>query len=72
MKLKHKISLFFVYLLLFLALTSMIDYYAYDILNPWIFISFSVVAAVIVTYLHIKNRARSRADEIAKEIEEIL
>jgi len=70
--LKHKIALFLVYLVLFLAAFSMIDYYAYDILNPIIFIALSFLAALITTFYHIKNRQKSRADELAKDVEEIL
>jgi hypothetical protein len=72
MKLKHKVSLFLVYFTLFSALAAMIDYYAYDILNPWIFVSISFILAVIVTMTHIKHHTRSKADELAKDLEEIL
>jgi len=72
MKLKHKIALFIAYLILFLAITAMIDYYAYDIISPILFITISLVAAIISTYIHIKKKEKSQIDEIAKEIEEIL
>ncbi|MNN51628.1 hypothetical protein D3C81_1662820 [compost metagenome] len=72
MKLKHKIALFAVYFTLFLALTAMIDYYAYDILNPWIFVIISLIGAIWATAVHAKRDQKSKADEIAREIEEIL
>lgn len=72
MKTSHKIALFFVYFILFLAIFGMIDYYAYDILNPWIFILGSFGAALWATIVHVKKHLKSKADEIARDIEEIL
>jgi Flp pilus assembly protein TadB len=72
MKLKHKIALFFVYFTLFLALTAMVDYYAYDTISPWIFIVFSILGAVWATVAHAKSREKTKADELAENIEKIL
>ena len=72
MKLKHKIALFIVYLILFGALSSMVDYYAYDMINPWIFVILSFIGAVWATVVHANSRQKSKADELAKDIEEIL
>jgi len=72
MKLKHKVVAFTLYFILFLALGAMVDYYAYDILNPWIFIVLSFAAALWVTKVHAKSRQKSRVDELAEEIEEVL
>ncbi len=72
MKLKHKIALFLVYFTLFVALLAMVDYYAYDILNPWIFVVLSFVAAFGATMVHAKSHQKSKADELAHDIEEIL
>ena len=72
MSLKHKIVPFTLYFILFLALGAMVDYYAYDILNPWIFIVLSFVAAVGVTLVHAKSKQKSRVDELAEDIEEVL
>ncbi len=72
MKLKHKIALFIVYLILFGALSSMVDYYAYDMINPWIFVVLSFIGAVWATIVHANSRQKSKADELAKDIEEIL
>ncbi len=69
---KHKITLFIVYLILFTAIFGMIDYYAYDILNPWIFLGLSLISAAWATYTHVKHHQKTKADEIAKDIEEIL
>ena len=70
--LKHKIALFSVYFVLFIALTAMIDYYAYDLINPWIFIVLSFVAAIWATLAHVKSKEKSKVDELAHDIEEIL
>jgi len=72
MKTGYKITLFFVYLILFLAIFAMIDYYVYDILNPWIFVIASFVSALWATIIHIKKHKKTKADEITKEIEKIL
>jgi len=68
----HKVALFFVYLVLFLAIFGMIDYYAYDIINPAIFIALSILAALASTVYHVRHHKKTKADELAKEIEEIL
>ena len=72
MKLKRKISLFIVYFILFIALTAMIDYYAYDTINPWIFIVLSVIGAFWATLVHAKSHQKTKADELAHDIEKIL
>ena len=71
MKLKHKIALFIVYLILFGALSAMVDYYAYDIINPWIFVVLSFIGAVWATVVHANSRQKSKVDELAEDIEEI-
>ena len=70
--LKHIIALFSVYLVLFAALSSMVDYYAYDLINPWIFVILSVVGAAWATAVHANSRQKTKADELAADIEEIL
>jgi hypothetical protein len=72
MKLKHKIALFVVYFVLFMALTAMIDYYAYDTISPWIFIAISTIGALWATMAHAKSHQKTKADELAHDIEEIL
>jgi len=72
MTLKRKISLFIVYFVLFIALTAMVDYYAYDEINPWIFIILSFVGAIWAVAVHAKSHKKSKADELAHDIEEIL
>ncbi len=76
MKLKHKIALFIVYLIIFAVSIAMIDYYAYLTLNGYILTLISIVLALIATFLHIqyykKYKIKTKADELAKEIEEIL
>jgi len=71
-RLGHKIALFAVYFVLFIALTAMIDYYAYDMLSPWIFVLLSFVGALWATAVHVKSREKSKADELARDLEEII
>ncbi len=70
--LKKKIAYFIAYLSLFLAIFGMIDYYAYDILNPWFFILASFISAFFATMLHFKRHYKNQIDVIEKEIEEVL
>jgi len=70
--LNHIIALFLVYLVLFAVILAIIDYYAYDIINPWIFITISVISAILATAIHIKSKKRSKADELASDIDEII
>ena len=72
LRLKHKIALFLVYLVLFGALSSMVDYYGYDLVNPWIFVIFSVIGAAWATLAHANSRKKTKADELAADVEEIL
>jgi len=72
MKLKHKIALFIVYLILFGALSSMVDYYAYGMINPWMFVVLSFIGAFWVTIVHVNSRRKRKVDELAEDIEEIL
>jgi len=72
MKLKHKIALFIVYFILFITLGALIDYYAYDMISPWIFITISFIAALLASIVHIKSRQKTKADELAHTIEEII
>ena len=70
--LKRKTALFTVYFILFIALTAMIDYYAYDLINPWIFIVLSFVGALWATMAHLKSKEKSKVDELAHDLEEIV
>ncbi|HFU76916.1 MAG TPA: hypothetical protein ENK68_00230 [Epsilonproteobacteria bacterium] len=70
--LKHKIALFAIYLVLFATLSAMVDYYAYDLLNPWIVVIVSVVSAAWATLVHVQSREKTKADELAHELEEII
>jgi len=72
MKLKHKIALFIVYLLIFFTSAALINYYAYLTLDGRLLFTGSVVLALIATYLHNRYHIKTKADELAKEIEEIL
>ena len=72
MKLKHTFALFVVYFILFLAITAMIDYYAYDEIPPWIFMTISFIGALTSALIHAKSKQKSKADELAKDLEEII
>jgi len=72
MKLRHQIALFVVYFLLFLIISAMIDYYAYDIIDPWIFVVLSLFASLWATKIHSKSHHKSKIDDWSKEVEEIL
>jgi len=72
MKLKRKISLFIVYFVLFIILGAMIDYYAYYTISPWVFIVMSAIGALLATVAHAKSHQKTKADEWAHDIEEIL
>jgi len=69
---KHKMTLFLVYFVLFSTLSAMIDYYAYDLINLWIFIVLSFIGAVWAVLVHAKSKQKTKADELAHDIEEIL
>jgi len=71
-KLRHKIALFLVYFVLLGTLTSLIDYYAYDLINPWIFIILSFFGALWATWVHSKSKEKTKADELAEDIEDLL
>ena len=58
--------------MLFIALTAMIDYYAYDTISPWIFIVISTIGALWATLAHARSYKKTRADELAHNIEAIL
>ena len=72
MKLKHKIALFIVYLTVFAVISALIEYYAYFELPVWLFILFTILASIVSTLIHIKSKSKTKADELAKEIEEII
>ena len=69
---KHTIALFIVYFILFLASFALIDYYAYNAISPKYLVAFSLIASAVATYFHRKSKIKTQADEVAKEIEEIL
>ncbi len=72
MQRKHKIALFLVYFILFLAILSMIDYYGYYIIPASVVFAVSFLAALIAIFIHAKSKEKTKADELAKEIEEII
>jgi len=66
--LKRFLKLFLTYFTLFIALSGMIDYYAYMEFNFLYFVLISAVVALIVTYIHIKRGKRDHIDEVSNEI----
>jgi hypothetical protein len=49
-----------------------IDYYANGFLGPKIDFGLSAILGIISAYFHAKTKAKTQADEVAKEIEEII
>jgi uncharacterized membrane protein len=72
MKNSHKIGLFIVYFALFLTIFAMIDYYAYDFITFSFLLILSFFIALVTTYVHAKNHEKSKVDELAQDIEDIL
>ncbi len=72
MKLKRKIILFIVYFTIFFTSASLIDYYAYLTINPKYIILASLILSLISLYIHNRYYKKSKADELAKKLEEIL
>ncbi len=70
---KHQIGYFIIYIILFGTIGAFIDYYAYDLISPWIFIIISFIGAIWATYVHIGlNKRNSKVDELEKTLEEIV
>ena len=65
---KYKVIMFSIYLLVFLAIFTWLDYYAYEFYNPLPFIILSLLLAIVATYLHIKRGKRSEVDELADKL----
>jgi len=68
----YKLALFIIYFIIFLTSFSLINYYAYSSFNPKLLILFSLIFSIFATYFHLKQRQKTKADELAKEIERIL
>ena len=60
---KKTIILFIVYLLLFITIFSFVNLYADLILNMYMLIIITVVAAGISTYFHLKSGVKTRIDD---------
>lgn len=69
---KHFIALSIVYYLVFVCSFLLIDYYANGILGPKIDFGLSALLGVVAAYFHAKSRAKTQADVVAEEIEELL
>jgi hypothetical protein len=50
----------------------LIDYYAHGFLGPKIDFGLSAILGIIAAYFHAKSRAKTQADVVAEEIEELL
>ncbi|NPA27552.1 MAG: hypothetical protein GXN91_00680, partial [Epsilonproteobacteria bacterium] len=44
----------------------------YSSFNPKLLLLFSLIFSIFATYFHLKQRQKTKADELAKEIERIL
>jgi len=72
MKTKHKIALFIAYFLVFFSSLLLIDYYADMFIGFSLITAISAILAFVALRLHKKYKTKTQADELAKEIEEIL
>ncbi|NPA50495.1 MAG: hypothetical protein GXO02_02580 [Epsilonproteobacteria bacterium] len=71
-KKRHFIALSIVYYLVFLSSFLLIDYYANGILGAKVDFGLPIILGIIAAYFHAKARAKTQADVVAKEIEEII
>jgi len=65
---KRFLKIFLTYFVLFIALSGMIDYYAYMEFNFLYFILLSAFIALPIAYVHVKRGKRDHVDEVANEI----
>ena len=64
---KNIIILFVIYLLLFITIFSFVNLYADFILNMYVLIIITVVAAGISTYFHLKSGIKTRIDDFTEK-----
>ncbi len=69
---KHFLALVIVYYLVFVCSFLLIDYYANGILGPKIDFGLSALLGAVAAYFHARSRAKTQADVVAQEIEELL
>jgi len=69
---KHFLALSIVYYLLFMCIFLIIDYYANGLMGAKIDLGLTAILGIIAAYFHAKSRAKSQADVVAQEIEEII
>jgi len=72
MNIKHLTALYIIYFLIFFVSAALINYYAYLTLDGRVLLAGSLVLALVATYLHNQYHIKTKADELAKELEEIL
>ena len=58
----------FVYFVLFVAISGLIDYYALMVFNFLWFIVISLILAVIIGYVHIRRKKHDHIDDVADEL----
>ncbi|ADV46230.1 hypothetical protein [Nitratifractor salsuginis] len=58
----------FVYFIVFIMVSLLIDYYAMMAFNFLWFVFGSAVAALIVSYIHVKSGKKDHVDEVAEEL----
>lgn len=58
----------FVYFIVFLMISLLIDYYAMMAFNFLWFLAGSAVAALVVGYIHVKSGKKDHVDEVAEEL----
>jgi hypothetical protein len=64
----HYFKVSFVYFIVFVMVSLLIDYYAMMAFNFLWFAAGSAVAALIVGYVHVKSGKKDHVDEVAEEL----
>ncbi len=65
---RHFFKVSLIYIILFLAIFGMIDYYAMMEFNFLWFATVSVVLGVVIGYYHVRRGRRDHVDEVAEEL----
>ncbi len=66
--LRRYLKVSFVYFVVFIMISLLIDYYAMMVFNFLWFLAASAVAALFVGFIHVKSGKRDHVDEVAEEL----
>jgi hypothetical protein len=62
------IILFLLYSFIYITILLFIDYYAYDMFNPYLLTIISILLGAISTYIHLKKGKRTQIDIFEEKI----